>query len=72
MAEITMIKCDECLKIIPKPDMAIHLEKGDLDVHGIWFGDVKRWLWFDSEYFCSLNCLLKYIRSWHKEYKNDR
>ena len=66
--EVTL--CNTCRKEIDNPDKAIRLPKGDLDQHGIWFGDVGEYRWFDNESFCCFKCFIEYINSWHSTIAN--
>jgi hypothetical protein len=67
--EITIEVCDRCRVEIK--DVGgngapyIQFPHGDLDEHGVWFGDVGEWLWFAGEKFCSYQCMCEYMDIWH-------
>jgi len=60
---ITITKCDKCGKVISKDSECkyIHLPIGDLDSHGIWFGNIGKYLWFEDQVFCCEECLFGFI-----------
>lgn len=63
--------CNQCGKEDKEDAPYICLPKGDLDLPGIWFGDIKKHLWFENQHFCSLNCFLEYIKAWHKKEEGE-
>ena len=66
MSEETVVRCDECGKEVDELCANyIRFPMGDMDQAGIWFGDVGRWLWFNEERFCCLDCFLKFVTRWH-------
>lgn len=57
--------CEMCDKPMRKGEKYVLFPKGDLDLHGIWFGDVKSYLWFKDEKFCGADCMIEYVKKWH-------
>jgi hypothetical protein len=54
-------RCAMCNKKVG--ERYIKLPKGDLDMHGIWMGDLGKWGWFDDQVFCKFGCMVRWLRA---------
>ena len=55
-------KCTYCGDPVARED-AFGFSRPDLDLHGIWCGPAKRYIWTTDETFCSMLCLFWWIRA---------
>jgi hypothetical protein len=42
-----------------------------LDNPGIWFGDIGVHLWFTDQEFCTIGCMLSFIKRFWQDHKNN-
>jgi len=70
----TFVYCPRCHKKLGEEHTdykCIKLPKGDLDVHGIWCGDIGKHIWFDGEEFCSWRCFKDWLGAKYRKLKES-
>ena len=63
-------RCLMCNKKV-KMSKAIVLPKGDLDLHGIWMGDLGKHVWFDGQVFCTFKCLVCWLKAARRQIRES-
>jgi len=59
--DIPSYTCDNCGKDIPDQSKAIQSVRPDMDLHGVWMGDLQQYIWFKDEDFCSFECFIEWL-----------
>lgn len=61
--------CDQCGKKI-EAEKAIKSVRPDLDLHGIWMGDIQEHIWFDEDLsWCSWACFIAWLDDKRKSFQ---
>lgn len=59
---VEIVKCDLCERVVEDTDKAIKSVRPNMDLHGIWMGDLNEYVWMDDDVlFCSFECFVKWL-----------